>query len=92
MNVLLFDLVVKHKVVQTFTCDRARYHRSGKCGYIRRPTGHLLGLLGLVEHGPEGELHDLVWVGSVDIEQFTFASSSYECVLIFLLRTILMLL
>ena len=28
----------------------------------------------------------------VDIEQFTFASSSYECVLIFLLRTILMLL
>ena len=64
MNVLLFDLVVKHKVVQTITCDRARYHRSGKCGYIRRPTGHLLGLLGLVEHDPGGELHDdLVRVG-----------------------------
>ena len=42
----------------------ARYHRSGKCGYIRRPTGHLLGLLGLVEHDPGGELHDdLVRVG-----------------------------
>ena len=64
MNVLLFDLVVKHKVVQTFTCDRARYHRSGKCGYIRRPTGHLLGLLGLDEHDPGGEHHDdLVRVG-----------------------------
>ena len=30
----------------------------------RRPTGHLLGLLGLVEHDPGGELHDdLVRVG-----------------------------
>ena len=42
----------------------ARYHRSRKCGYIRRPTGHLLGLLGLDEHDPGGELHDdLVRVG-----------------------------
>ena len=55
---------MKHKVVQTFTCDRARYHRSGKCGYIRRPTGRLLGFLGVVEHDPGGELHDdLVRVG-----------------------------
>ena len=29
----------------------------------RRPTGHLLGLLGLVEHDPGGELHGLVQVG-----------------------------